>query len=297
MTRRLAARARAAARRLGRTARGIREEIAGARRVTADTRSFLRWTLDILAYRALLFVPLPPRRRSIRLRSGATVTYRLDRGDIRALAETLVLEVYRLPDVPRDPVIVDLGANIGVASVWLSATYGCGRLVAVEPSAGNAAVVRANMAANGLSGEVIEAAVSRRDGTASFREVAGNSTLGALGAGGRPVRTVSMATVLAEVGADVDVLKLDIEGGEEDLLAGDLAWLDRVGLVIAELHPHLIDVGRAIAALESAGFSCRVLQRHGPDWLFGDVMALFTRPERDPAAAALSAGSAVPGLL
>src|SRR4051812_45309628 len=107
--------------RLGRSLRGIREELAGAWRLSADRRSFARWGFDVLAYRLLAFTDLGsrPRPRTIRLRGGLEGRYRLDRGDIRALAETFVLEAYALPDGAQPRTIVDLGANIGLVSLWL----------------------------------------------------------------------------------------------------------------------------------------------------------------------------------
>jgi hypothetical protein len=94
---------------------------------------------------------------------------------------------------------------------------------------------------------------------------------------------VDMATVLARLPESrIDVLKLDVEGGEEALLSGEVGWLDRVDMIVAELHPHAVDVTAVIARIEAAGFRWEPVDRHGPDWLFGDVMGFFVRTERTP---------------
>ena len=80
--------------------------------------------------------------------------------------------------------------------------------------------------------------------------------MGHVAAAGREVAMVSMDTVLKRFasGVDVDVVKMDIEGGEGPLLQGDLAWLGRVKSVIAEFHPDLIDYPAAIRSIEGQGF-------------------------------------------
>jgi hypothetical protein len=93
-----------------------------------------------------------------------------------------------------------------------------------------------------------------------------------------------MPTLLERLppGADIDVLKIDVEGSEASIFgAEDLGWLERVGLIVAELHPNLIPIEPIIRRLAEHGFDYQRLDVHPPDWLFGDVMALFTR--RDPA--------------
>jgi hypothetical protein len=36
------------------------------------------------------------------------------------------------------------------------------------------------------------------------------------------------------------ILKIDIEGGEKELFSGDVGWLDRIPLLIIELHDWLL---------------------------------------------------------
>jgi len=46
-----------------------------------------------------------------------------------------------------------------------------------------------------------------------------------------------MRSILAKSGfGNVDLLKVDIEGGERHLFAGDLAWLDCVTCIVLEFH-------------------------------------------------------------
>ena len=222
-----------------------------------DAHSFLRFATDALLYRVLRFVRLPSidRERQIRLRGEVRLTYRLNRGDITSIREVWLDEAYQLPSTAKSDVLIDLGANIGLTSVWLAKRYGYSTIIAVEPSPTNARLAQTNLENNGIAAEIIEAAVGPTDGSAFFEdhEV---STYGRVNSGGRLVPMLSMQSVFRKlpIGSSVDLVKLDIEGGEEALLEGDLSWLEHVQGIIAEFHPSVVDYPRMIKILQDAGF-------------------------------------------
>ena len=51
----------------------------------------------------------------------------------------------------------------------------------------------------------------------------------------------------------IGLLKMDIEGAEEEIFAGDFSWLDKVDIVLVELHTALA-VARFDAAAAAHGF-------------------------------------------
>jgi FkbM family methyltransferase len=192
--------------------------------------------------------------RKIRLSDGTSLVYRLNRGDMQSVREVFLDKAYRLPFPSQSEVLVDLGANIGTAAVWLAKRYGYSKVIAVEPSPKNAQLALTNLKENGINAELVEAAVGSEDGTTFFEE-AEASNLGRVSGQGRPIRMISMKSILQLLprGTVVD-LKMDIEGGEEALLRGDLAWLRHVRSVIAEFHPDVIDYPGAVRVLQGAGF-------------------------------------------
>jgi FkbM family methyltransferase len=199
----------------------------------------------------------PHRRavRTIRLHDGAHLRYRLNRGDLQSFREVWLGETYRLPAALASvETIVDLGANIGLTSVYLAQHYGARRLIAVEPVPSNAALLRQNLELNNVAGDVIEAVIGAVDGVAHFHD-ASHSNLGYVADEGRDVRSVSMKTVLDQLGtAEIDILKVDIEGGEQGLLTGERSWLRHVRSLMIEFHPPLVDSKRLAAVIESEGF-------------------------------------------
>src|SRR5262245_33437124 len=58
-------------------------------------------------------------------------------------------------------------------------------------------------------------------------------------------------------GADVDLVKMDIEGGEGPLLQENVGWLGRVKSLIAEFHPQIIDYSAAGNHLMPGGKAAR----------------------------------------
>lgn len=240
----------------------LSKEICGAWRISGSYASFLRLALDFPLSRMLRFLPRAWRNRPrlIRLRDNTVLQYRLNRGDLWSLREVWIFEAYRLPfqvDSNALPVVVDLGCNIGFTSLWISRRYQVNTFVAVEPDASNCAIAEQNFTANNLAVELITAAVGASDGEAYF-EASESSNMGSLQAQGTTkVRLVSMATVLGTLGAGekIDLLKIDIEGGEQELLMGELSWLDRVRAIIIEFHPEYVDYPLLCERIVACGFT------------------------------------------
>ena len=258
------------------TLANVVSEIAHAHRLAADRRSFVRWSTDIMAYR-LLRVWGPRRRarmRTITLADETRLTYRCSRGDLLALREVWVDEVYRLPKGQCPRSLVDLGANIGLASIWFARTYRCELIVAVEPLPDNARLLRRNLRQNGIAATVLECAVGPAAGEARFAPSKEPNSGRLAREGELAVEVCSMDVVLAALGAEgagADVVKIDIEGAEEALLGGDVGWLANVGTVVAELHRDDGDAQAVVSALEQAGLQAL------PDRAAGGAVTVFVR--------------------
>ncbi len=72
----------------------------------------------------------------------------------------------------------------------------------------------------------------------------------------REVPSVSMEDLMHKHGiSEIDLLKIDIEGGEEELLgSGDAPWLSNVRIIVMEIHRKYIDERSIMDSLEDAGF-------------------------------------------
>lgn len=217
-----------------------------------------RYAADVGASRAM--VVRAPRHlnaeRTVVTRAGTEVTYRLNRGDLQSVREVWLEGRYRLPAEPAT--IVDLGANIGLTTLWFHERWPDARIVAVEPDQGNLHVLERNLARNRVPGALLCAAVGATAGTATFLP-SEESNLGHLSPSSQPggvaVDVVTMDHVLEQIGGYADLLKIDIEGGEQELLEDSPDWLDRVGTIVIEFHPPDVDVPRLVEAVERRGFA------------------------------------------
>ena len=147
--------------------------------------------------------------------------------------------------------VVDGGANEGIYSLFLASKVGAtGRVVAVEPSPRELTRLRANLAANNLQKvSVVAAALAERSGEVVLKIAeaghAGQNTLGEFiyeGISSSGTETLSSVTLdeLASMRelANIDVIKLDVEGAELRALTGATGVLRTARpLIILELSP------------------------------------------------------------
>jgi len=225
-------------------------------RLSADARSAVRLGLDFALSRFLFRSRdnqlRPPRK--IRLKGGIELCYRLNKGDLHGIREVWFDEAYRLPFADPSGALLDLGANIGLTSVWLAKQYPFDRVIAVEPDPSNAHLVRRNLELNGINGEVIEAAIGPHEGLARF-ESSHSSNLGRLSEHGVPVAMTTVPAILDKAGISrLGLVKIDIEGGEQQLFDSSTDWLASTDAIIAEFHPALADCSRIVETISSRGF-------------------------------------------
>ncbi|HZZ39065.1 MAG TPA: FkbM family methyltransferase, partial [Acidobacteriaceae bacterium] len=143
---------------------------------------------------------------------------------------------------PMAPIFfLDLGANIGAASLYFLNRYPRARVLAVEPGAGNAGLCRRNLEFFGERARVVEAAAWSRNIRLVFRP---ETTQTGTEAGIRlrepdpheeaadAIDGFDIPSLLAEAAVLPEVpiaVKMDIEGSEAEIFSGsNLNWLDGV---------------------------------------------------------------------
>jgi FkbM family methyltransferase len=118
------------------------------------------------------------------------------------------------------PKILDVGANIGMFGLWALRCWPGAQITAFEPEPGNLRVLRATVAANELGARwtVMPAAVSNEMTELSF--VPGlRATSHIADTHERGTLTVPAIDLYEHQGSGVDLIKMDIEGGEWAILA------------------------------------------------------------------------------
>ena len=145
--------------------------------------------------------------------------------------------------------VIDLGANVGYYTLLAARMVGPeGRILACEPEPLNASYLRRHVQANRLANVVVEeVAVGAVSGRAGFTRGKGRGR-GHFAADGEltvPVRTLDSLVQSNELSPGF--LKIDVEGAEDDVLAGGAETLEAHRPVIF-LATHGRDVHEASCA-------------------------------------------------
>jgi FkbM family methyltransferase len=147
------------------------------------------------------------------------------------------LEFQPINDAPR---ILDCGANVGLASLYFKRKYPRALITAYEADPDLAAIAKTNLEANGIADvEVVHAAVWTSDGEVTFRCEGTDSGMveslpGAVDGRATVVRSRRLRDLLES--EPIDLLKLDIEGAEDPVLADCEPMLHHVRAMIMDLH-------------------------------------------------------------
>lgn len=140
------------------------------------------------------------------------------------------------------PVIIDAGANVGAAAIWFSRLFPRARVVAIEPDPQNVRLCKLNT--QGLANVyVLEAAFGCSNGCVNLMDTDKAAwavrTVRSEATGSVPILTVS--DILRHAGEKVGLfmVKIDIEGFEEDVFSQNTEWLADTKALIIEPHDWL----------------------------------------------------------
>lgn len=208
---------------------------------------------------AVRHVSLTIRQRSVDLRLTAA--------NLGTMAGVFIDDEYDCRELvsPAPKRILDFGANVGFGALYLNLLWPGSEFICVEPDPRNLPVLRANLERNGLNALVQQSAVGaeRRVANLRFDEDPGCS---ALDSSPMHAHRWSVAVEVTTVDAllesaqweDVDLVKMDIEGTEEELLSTNNSWLERVGALVFEIHPNT-SPARIASHIRPFGFGLRRL--------------------------------------
>ena len=172
----------------------------------------------------------------------------------------------------RGGTVVDAGANWGYFTLVAASACGAdGRVFALEPDPRHAATLRRNVALNGFTQvDAIGAAAAAAAGTVTLvgyddadanRGVSRVAAADAASAGRRFEVPATTIDAITDPCADVDLVKIDVEGAEDLVLRGMQGGLAarRYRAILLELHPPLlrergIDPEACLRPLREAGY-------------------------------------------
>jgi FkbM family methyltransferase len=217
------------------------------------------------------------------LRDGGSIRCRVS--EFAAFVEVFVLRDYDVPGLNWTSLktIVDVGANVGFASIWFARRAPHARIVAIEPSATALSLLKPNLASAGILSRTVLLPVGLGSSPGLQHLVEGDASVGTrtvrrsdpAGSPGPSVPVTTLAQVCEEQQLHpLDLLKLDCEGAEfEILMTMEPSALKEIGTIVGEFHR--IDGHDPLslgAYLEAHDLSV-VMQDHPRDPLLGTFVA------------------------
>jgi FkbM family methyltransferase len=151
--------------------------------------------------------------------------------DVATFFEVFFKEIYKI-DLPYCHTILDLGAHIGLATLYYEIHFPNSKIYSIEPAGLNFDLLRIN-ACNAM---LIKLAISNTQGNASL-------TLNPkginchLGESGEKVDTTTLMKIIEKYNINtIDIFKIDIEGAENLMFESIDQWKDKVKNIIMECH-------------------------------------------------------------
>jgi FkbM family methyltransferase len=137
--------------------------------------------------------------------------------------------------------VVDIGAHIGDFSVWACQRFQPAQVVAVEPTDDLYSLLKRNVALNHCQRVVktVHAALFYRDTKIAIKKGASSATNSAVESLNGTTNAMTLEKLADENSLkSIDLLKIDIEGGEQHILtpANETFFRDRVKYLFMEAH-------------------------------------------------------------
>lgn len=193
------------------------------------------------------------------LRKKHKVILRGNSPDHHVFYTVFVRKDYPRLDVGDNPLILDLGANVGYSALWFALIYKNARLICVEPDKTNYSVLKKNTASIVNCNSIMSAVMGaegmgvRLEGDNSISFVAYEDESAC------EVISVDIKGLLDSEPYDASsiIVKMDIEGAEKSVFQGDTEWLKRVDWLYIEIHKNCWkDVFRVLC---QGDFTCRIV--------------------------------------
>lgn len=177
----------------------------------------------------------------------------------------------------NEPLIIDGGSNIGISCLYFKMQYPSAKIICFEPDPNAFRLLTKNVEVNHLKNvTLINAALARTSGKVNFYgqfngehpDARGNSIVDIWGLQRNTSTEIIVDSInLSQyIDCEVDFLKLDIEGAEEQVLEEIKDRLHFVKSIAIEVHQtkqmnDFNDIKKIISLLKSSDFEVNVLEK------------------------------------
>lgn len=178
----------------------------------------------------------------------------------RAIFET---EIYAFNPVCKAPRIIDGGANVGLATLYWKKHFPQADIIAFEPDLEVFTILQKNIESHDCRNvSLISKGLWSHDGTLEFQsDGADAGHIAKVSRERSGTKSVGVTRLVPYLHERVDLLKLDIEGGEVEVLSDVAGHLGTVQNIFVEYHSYLSQEQRldeVLRVLRQAGFRIHI---------------------------------------
>lgn len=223
-------------------------------------RTVRNWYVVPLVYYRLF------RRASfvLRLRNGERLKLRTNSTDIQAFVNVWIMDEYKMKDfdIKDDNIVVDVGAHIGLFTIYASRFCKKGKILAFEPIKENYETLLENLKLNNLENVLAHnLAVSNKNTPVKiYLNISDQAAHTIYGTGQNfvEVNSITLREIIDSKCNRVDLVKLDCEGAEYDILGAlPTEYFERIDRIRMEYHrigDDFADLGKLKIDLQKSGF-------------------------------------------
>lgn len=161
--------------------------------------------------------------------------------DYRLFSDIFLYENYNLNLAQTPAYIMDCGANTGISTRYFVKKYPLAKFAAIEPDQRNFGLLKKNLEGSGAA--LFQAAIHNER---KQLQLAGDDLSSysrrfvETGHGSESVAAMPLQDVFEKLGwPGIDLLKIDIEGGETAMFDTQDPWLSKVNVFVIEFHEYL----------------------------------------------------------
>ena len=174
---------------------------------------------------------------------------RIPSSDVPTYEQVFIDQEYDFLVEKQPKVIVDAGANIGLASIYFANKYPDAKIIAIEPAQINFELLKENVAPYSNIFP-IHAALWNRDeevnlidpglGKWGFMTEMKHTSENLPSNICHAVKAITVDKIMKDYSlTKIDILKVDIEGAEKEVFSNSSSWIENVDSIIIELHDRM----------------------------------------------------------
>jgi len=159
--------------------------------------------------------------------------------DLAIFYEVFYKQTYFIPNgnIPKKSIIIDLGAHVGLTAQYYINQYKPTFYLAIEVDRNNFYLLEKNTKSLNTINQNVAISENNLPKYQTKSDVSYNHKVSTTGNDLSLVQTTTMDKVIRKYGLEkIDLLKIDIEGGEQALLKNAESWIHQVDHIIIELH-------------------------------------------------------------